>query len=99
MPAEPGLGWQIVSVAGFLLLVIAYLVNQAGRCRPDSVRYLGANALGSGMLAAYSGLIHEWVFVGLEGFWCVASMWALGRRGRRAGAGPGGAAGTTETVK
>jgi hypothetical protein len=86
LPAEPGLGWRIVSVAGFLFLVIAYLVNQAGRCRPDSARYLGANALGSGMLAAYSGLIHEWVFVGLEGFWCVASLWALGRaRGRGAG--------------
>ena len=79
MPTEPGLWWRVASVAGLLFLVLAYLVNQAGRCRPDSPRYLGANALGSGLLTAYSALIHEWVFVGLEGFWCLASLWALRR--------------------
>jgi hypothetical protein len=79
LPNEPGLAWQLVSVTGFLLLVLAYLVNQAGRCRPDSVRYLGANAVGAGMLAAYSARIDEPVFVGLEGFWCAASLVALAR--------------------
>jgi hypothetical protein len=34
------------------------------------VRYLLANALGAGLLAAYSVAIGEWVFVALEGFWC-----------------------------
>jgi hypothetical protein len=68
-----------VSVVGLLLLVVAYLVNQTGRTRPTSPRYLAANALGSGMLAAYSALIDEWVFVALEGFWCLASLWALRR--------------------
>ena len=82
MPGDPGLVWRTLSVVGFLLLVGAYLVNQSGRCRPDSARYLGANALGAGMLAAYSAYIDEPVFVGLEGFWCVASVVALGR-GRR----------------
>jgi len=82
MPGDPGLVWKTLSVVGFLLLVGAYLVNQAGRCPPDSPRYLGANALGAGMLAAYSGVIDEPVFVGLEGFWCLASVVALAR-GRR----------------
>ena len=82
MPAEPGLLWRTISVVGFLLLVGAYLTNQTGRCRPDGAPYLAANTLGSGMLAAYSAYIDEWVFVGLEGFWCVASAiaWVRGPR-------------------
>jgi hypothetical protein len=83
MPADPGTLWKTVSIVGFLLLVGAYLVNQAGRCPPDSPRYLVANILGAGMLAAYSARIDEPVFVGLEGFWCLASTVALVRRGRR----------------
>lgn len=80
---EPGLVWRALSVAGFLALVGAYLANQRGWCRASSRRYLLANAAGSGLLAAYSGVIGEWVFVALEGFWCVASAWALGQELRR----------------
>lgn len=80
--APPGPVWRLASVAGMLCLVIAYLVNQRGATRPDSTRYLSANALGAGVLAAYSAVIGEWVFFGLEGFWCLASLQALGRRGR-----------------
>ncbi|MCB9899533.1 MAG: hypothetical protein H6825_16120 [Planctomycetes bacterium] len=83
MPDAPGLAWTVASVAGFVLLVSSYLVNQAGRCRPDSLRYLSANTLGAGLLAAYSWRIGEFVFVGLEGFWCVASAFALRRMLRR----------------
>ncbi len=82
MPVEPGLLWRAASVVGFLLLVGAYLVNQNGRCRPDAPRYLGANIVGAGLLAAYSARIDEPVFVGLEGFWCLASVVALLRRPR-----------------
>ena len=77
MDAGVGTLWQAASVAGLLCLVIAYLVNQRGGCRADSPRYLAANAAGAGVLAAYSAVIEEWVFVGLEGFWCVASLFAL----------------------
>jgi hypothetical protein len=78
--APPGPAWRLASVAGMLCLVVAYLVNQRGRTRPDSVRYLAANAVGAGVLAAYSVALGEWVFVALEGFWCVASLHALKRR-------------------
>lgn len=85
MPIEPSLAWQLASAAGLLCLVLAYLVNQSGRCRADSARYLLANALGAGLLAAYSLVIDQPIFVALEGFWCVASLFAL-TRGRRTGA-------------
>ena len=77
MGTEPGIVWRVLSVAGFLFLVGAYLANQRGRCRATSRRYLLANVVGSGLLALYSGIIREWVFVALEGFWCVASLLAL----------------------
>jgi hypothetical protein len=73
--------WRVASVIGFVCLVSAYLANHAGRCRSDSPRYLAVNVLGAGMLAAYSWRIDEWVFVALEGFWCVASLIALSRAG------------------
>ena len=79
-----GMAWRVASIVGFLCLVGAFLVNQRGRCRPDSTRYLLANALGAGLLAAYSVAIREWVFFALEGFWCAASVWALRARGAAA---------------
>ena len=74
MPEDPGTLWRAVSVLGFLLLVGAYITNQVGRCSPRSGKYLLANILGAGLLAAYSAMIDEPVFVGLEGFWCLASV-------------------------
>ena len=59
--------------------------NTLGACRATSRRYLLANVVGSGLLAAYSAVIHEWVFVALEGFWFAASTWALWRELSRAG--------------
>lgn len=77
METEPGVTWRVLSVIGFLFLVGAYLANQRGWTRAESRWYLGANVVGSGLLAAYSAVIDEWVFVGLEGFWCVASVAAF----------------------
>ena len=82
---EPGLTWRLLSVAGFLFLVGAYVVNQRGGCKATSRRYLIANVIGSGLLVGYSAVIREWVFVALEGFWCAASAWALWRELSKAG--------------
>lgn len=70
---------KAISVAGLALLVVAYLLNQRGHWKPGSRRYLLANAVGSFLLTVYSAWIAEWVFVGLEGFWCAASLVALRR--------------------
>ncbi len=74
---ETGPLWNTLSVGAFLLLVGAYLANQRGLCTASSRSYLLANVIGGGLLASYSAVIGEWVFVALEGFWCVASAWAL----------------------
>lgn len=69
--------WKAISVAGFLLLVGAYLLNQRGRLTANSRRYLVMNTVGAALLAAYSWWIGEWIFVALEGFWAIASLWAV----------------------
>lgn len=69
--------WRAISIVGMLLLVVAYVANQRGVVSADSRRYLLANAVGAGMLAAYSAKIDEWVFVVLEAFWCFAAVWTL----------------------
>jgi hypothetical protein len=75
VPESPSLIWKLLSVVGFLCLVSAYLINQKGLCSQKGWRYLWANAVGAGLLASYSARIDEPVFVGLEGFWCLASLW------------------------
>jgi len=69
--------WRAFSVVGFLLLVSAYLLNQRGILTADSRRYLGMNTVGAALLAVYSWWIGEWIFVALEGFWAIASLWAV----------------------
>jgi uncharacterized membrane protein len=69
--------WRAISIVGMLLLVIAYVANQRGATSATSPRYLLANIVGAAMLAAYSAVIGEWVFVLLEGFWCGAAVWTL----------------------
>jgi len=71
---DPGTPWRVFSVVGFLLLVVPYLLAVWRRCAPDGWRFLLSNALGSGMLAVYSGVIGEIVFLLLEGMWCVGSL-------------------------
>ena len=72
---------KTASVIGFLLLVSAYLANQRGRIHATSTVYLTMNGVGALLLAVYSAYIREWVFVGLEGFWCLASIAAFRSRG------------------
>lgn len=69
--------WRAISIVGMLLLVVAYVANQRGATSATSPRYLVANAVGAAMLAAYSAVIDEWVFVVLEGFWCLAAVVTL----------------------
>lgn len=79
LSGDISLAWRLVSLVGLLSLVSAYLLNQRGKWQPDSTAYLLFNVIGSALLAAYSTMIREWIFVALEGFWCVASMFALRR--------------------
>jgi hypothetical protein len=73
---------QIVSVAGSLLILLAYTANQTGRMAPERAAYSLINAIGAGILAVVAVLERQWGFLLLEGVWTAVSLVALTRTWR-----------------
>jgi hypothetical protein len=80
-----GLGYQLIQVAGSLLILAGFAAAQAGRLSIDSARYLVLNFVGSAILAVLAWIDRQWGFLLLEGVWAIVSLWSLGQlmRGRR----------------
>jgi hypothetical protein len=80
---------QIVSLAGALLILIAYAGGLSGRLAHDDRLYVVLNLVGAAVLATVAAAESQWGFLLLEGVWTLASLAALVRAGAgRAGAGP-----------
>jgi hypothetical protein len=79
-----GTGYQLVQVAGSLLILAAFAASQAGRLPIDSQLYLGLNFVGSAVLAVLAWIDQQWGFLLLEGVWAIVSLWSLAQliRGR-----------------
>jgi len=58
-------------------LLIAFLLNLAGKLQKDSLAYILMNIIGAGLACLASYLIHYIPFVILEGTWTVVSIGAL----------------------
>ena len=71
---------QVVQIVGALLIISAYLSFQQDRLRLDSVRFLGLNMLGAGILTVIAFVDRQYGFLILEGMW----TWVSGRGLRRA---------------
>ena len=82
--ADGGTGYQLIQVAGSLLILAAFAASQAGRLPIDSQLYLVLNFVGSGVLAVLAWIDQQWGFLLLEGVWALVSAWSLGQlmRGR-----------------
>jgi hypothetical protein len=80
--AEPA---TLIGSAGVGLLLIAFVVNAAGRVRARDPRYLVLNAAGAA-LACWASVLLDFVpFVVLEATWCAAALAGLiGSRRRSA---------------
>ena len=74
---------QLAQLAGALLILVAYLLAQAGVWSPSSYRYLLPNVLGSSVLSATAVYEAQWGFVLLEGAWALVSAWSLLEKLRR----------------
>lgn len=78
--------YDVVQIAGSLLILAAFLAALTGRTQQSSYAYLLANALGSAVLAGVAVVGREWGFLMLEGVWALASAYSLLRKVTGAGA-------------
>jgi len=72
-----GVGFQLIQVAGSLLILAGFAAAQAGRLSIDSARYLVLNFVGSAILAVLAWIDRQWGFLLLEGVWALVSLWSL----------------------
>jgi len=82
------MSFSIADYAGFTgvaILLIAFLLQLAGRLGKDSFPYLLMNVVGAGIACAASCLIHYLPFIILEGTWTLVSVLALVQRLLRKG--------------
>jgi len=66
-----------IGFAGVCTLLIAFLLNLAGKLGKDSFAYIIMNIVGAGLACLASYLIHYIPFVVLEGTWTIVSIIAL----------------------
>lgn len=72
-----------IGFIGVLILLLAYLLNLAGKILKDGLLYIVLNIVGAGLACLASWLIHYLPFVLLEGTWTLVSLGALIRYYRR----------------
>jgi hypothetical protein len=72
-----GVGYQLIQVAGSLLILAGFAAAQAGRMSIDSAVYLMLNFAGSAILAVLAYVDQQWGFLLLEGVWALVSLWSI----------------------
>ncbi len=76
--------YQIVSLAGALLILMAYGLNQKGRLKPTDTSYSVMNLLGALLLLWVALVDRRAGFVVIEAAWAVMSLVPLVRHPPRA---------------
>jgi hypothetical protein len=76
---------QIASIAGAVLILMAYAAHQAGRMGRDTALYNLANAVGGALLLWVAVAARQIGFIILEGVWTAISLAGLVRLWRRPG--------------
>jgi hypothetical protein len=72
--------YDVVQIAGSLLVLAAFVAALGGRTRQSSYAYLAANAIGSAVLAGTAVMGGEWGFLLLEGVWALVSVHSIVRK-------------------
>lgn len=66
-----------IGFTGVLILLIAFLLNLAGKISKDGLVYILMNVIGAGLACYASYLINYLPFIILEGTWTLVSLIAL----------------------
>lgn len=64
----------LIGSAGALLLLIAFVLNEAHVWSEDERRYDLVNLAGAGLLVAYAWLIHSYPFLILNAVWALVAL-------------------------
>ncbi|MEJ2204138.1 MAG: hypothetical protein P8170_08510 [Gemmatimonadota bacterium] len=75
--------YQLVSVLGAALVLLAYGLSQAGRLRPTDVAYGLMNLIGASLLTWIAVVDRRLGFILLESVWAALSLLPLIRRKAR----------------
>ena len=68
---------ESIAYLGMLLILGAFVFETKDMLDSKNWIYLTMMVTGSGLLAVRALLIHEWAFLILEVFWCLAALLAL----------------------
>jgi hypothetical protein len=66
-----------IGFTGVFLILLAYLLNLAGRLNHTDIRFILLNVIGAGLACAASIMLNYIPFIILEGAWTLASLAAL----------------------
>jgi len=77
---EPIVFYQVVSLVGAFLILLAYGLNQRGRLTPEQASYSLMNLVGASLLLWVAIVDRRAGFVVVEGAWAAMSLMPLLRR-------------------
>ena len=72
--------YQLVSLVGAVMILVAYAAYQRGRLGREDRLYNVLNFVGSALLTWVATLDRRWGFILLEGCWALLSLMPLLRR-------------------
>ena len=72
--------FDIVQIAGSLLILVAFVAALRGRFDQSGYPYLVCNAAGSAVLTVTAIITLEWGFLLLEGVWALVSLYSVARK-------------------
>jgi len=74
---------QVVSLAGAMMILAAFALQQMGRWPSESAAYLALNLAGSAILVYFAIEAANLGLSVLEGSWALISLWSLAKARRR----------------